>query len=240
MNLHYLYRLASLLDLEGRYSDSDYIFDDMMRLAAPDGRGINQGRARPRDNRNFRLTPQQIQQRLNPNAPGLVPAQSAPPVAPQAPAAPASAASRLSPNQMVKFLIRQNTDMKGIISYLNKIGYPMQEFAEAYDAELGKGKFQYDLDRLNAGQKSGPAVRMPKVVPKPTMMSIDTMRRLLEKANGNLKLVEDYLKTNPDLRNQFIAAYDQQNGRGAYENNLSRTPGGASWNAGNQEPSGQS
>jgi hypothetical protein len=240
MDLRYLYKLASLLDSQGKYVESDVVYDSMLKIAAPDGRGKTQGRRAPRDNRNFRLSPQQVQQRLNPNAPGLVPVQNTPPVAPQTQAAPAAAASQLSPNQMVKFFIRQGADMKGIISYLNKIGYPMQEFAEAYDAELGKGKFQYDLDRLNAGQKSGPAIRMPKVVPKPTMMSIDTMRRLLEKANGNLKLVEDYLKTNPDLRNQFIAAYDQQNGRGAYENNLSRTPGGASWNAGNQEPSGQS
>ena len=70
MNVNSLYRLASLLDTEGKYLEADVVLDSMMRLAAgPDGRGINQGRARPRNNRNFRLTPQQIQQRLNPNAP---------------------------------------------------------------------------------------------------------------------------------------------------------------------------
>jgi hypothetical protein len=70
MNVNSLYRLASLLDTEGKYLEADVVLDSMIRLAAgPDGRGINQGRARPRNNRNFRLTPQQIQQRLNPNAP---------------------------------------------------------------------------------------------------------------------------------------------------------------------------
>jgi len=58
MDLRYLYKLASLLDSQGKYEESDVIFDSMLKIAAPDGRGINQGRARPRDNRNFRLSPQ--------------------------------------------------------------------------------------------------------------------------------------------------------------------------------------
>ena len=56
-----------------------------------------------------------------PKAPGLVPVQSAPPVAPQAPAAPAAAASRLNPKQMIGFFTRQGADMKAIISYLNSV-----------------------------------------------------------------------------------------------------------------------
>lgn len=65
-----LFEIANMLDTEGKYLEADVVLDSMIRLAAgTDGRGINQGRARPRNNRNFRLTPQQIQQRLNPNAP---------------------------------------------------------------------------------------------------------------------------------------------------------------------------
>lgn len=68
MNVNSLYKLASLLDTEGKYLEADVVLDSMMRLAAPDGRGRTQGRARPRD-LNPRLTPEQLRARLNPNAP---------------------------------------------------------------------------------------------------------------------------------------------------------------------------
>jgi len=68
MNVNSLYRLASLLDTEGKYLEADVVLDSMMRLAAPDGRGTTQGRPRPR-NLNPRLTPEQVRARLKPNAP---------------------------------------------------------------------------------------------------------------------------------------------------------------------------
>lgn len=68
MDYQYLYNLGNLLDFEGKYDESDIVFDSMMRLAAPDGRGRTQGRPRPRDI-NPRLTREQLRARLNPQAP---------------------------------------------------------------------------------------------------------------------------------------------------------------------------
>jgi hypothetical protein len=68
MDHQYLYNLATLLDFEGKYDESDIVIDNMMRLAAPDGRGTVQGRPRPRD-LSPRLTREQLRARLNPNAP---------------------------------------------------------------------------------------------------------------------------------------------------------------------------
>ena len=83
-----IFEIANMLDTDGKYLEADVVLDSMIRLAAPDGRGTTQGRPRPRD-LNPRLTPEQLRARLNPNAPqGLVPVQSAPPVAPQAPTVP--------------------------------------------------------------------------------------------------------------------------------------------------------
>lgn len=59
MNVSSLYKLASLLDIEGKYLEADVVYDSMIRLAAPDGRGRTQGRPRPRDI-NPRLTPEQV------------------------------------------------------------------------------------------------------------------------------------------------------------------------------------
>ena len=78
MDYQYLYNLGNLLDFEGKYDESDIVFDSMMRLAAPDGRGRTQGRPRPRD-LNPRLTPEQIRARLNPQVP-VTPQQPATPV----------------------------------------------------------------------------------------------------------------------------------------------------------------
>lgn len=239
MDLRYLYKLASLLDSQGKYVESDVIFDSMLKIAAPDGRGKTQGRRAPRDNRNFRLSPQQVQQRLNPNAPGLVPVQSAPPVAPQAPAAPASAASRLSPRQMIGFFIRQDADMKAIVSYLNRVGYPMQEFAEAYDAEYGKGKFQYDLDKLNAGQKSGPKIRMPEVKPnvRSQGMSDRAFRTLLRQFNTPEQL-DDFLKNSAD-KESFVKKFNDLYGPNAYEQRLTGGPRTSPQQYGGQQSRGQ-
>jgi len=219
MNLTSLYKLAALLDSQGKYEESDYVYDTMLKIAAPDGRGRTQGRLRPRDNRNFRLTPQQIQQRLNPNAPGLVPVQSTPPVAPQAPsvAPQAAAASRLSPKQMVSLFIRQNADMKFMLGYLNKIGYPLDEFAEAYDDQYGKGKFKFDFDRVQKGLPAGPNVRMPKVNPIIDKMSIKTMQNLLRRFNGKPGQLREFLAGNPELGRQFAATFDELNGPGAFQ-----------------------
>jgi hypothetical protein len=239
MDLRYLYKLASLLDSQGKYEESDVIFDSMLKIAAPDGRGKTQGRRAPRDNRNFRLSPQQVQQRLNPNAPGLVPVQSAPPVAPQAPAAPAAAASRLSPRQMIGFFIRQDADMKGIISYLNKIGYPMQEFAEAYDAEYGKGKFQYDLDKLNAGQKSGPKIRMPEVKPNVRSQGItDSAFRKLLRQFDTPEQLDDFLKNSAD-KESFVKKFNDLYGPNAYEQRLTGGPRTSPQQSGGQQSRGQ-
>lgn len=81
MNLNSLYKLASLLDTEGKYLEADVVLDSMMRMAAPDGRGRTQGRSRPRD-LNPRLTPEQLRARLNPQGP-IAPQPIAPqPIAP--------------------------------------------------------------------------------------------------------------------------------------------------------------
>ncbi len=113
MDLRYLYKLASLLDSQGKYVESDVVYDSMLRIAAPDGRGRTQGRPAPRDNRNFRLSPQQVQQRINPNVPGLVPVQSAPPVAPQVAANPA-AATKFTPQQLNSWTMNVVWGMKPI------------------------------------------------------------------------------------------------------------------------------
>ena len=239
MDLRYLYKLASLLDSQGKYVESDVVYDSMLRIAAPDGRGRTQGRPAPRDNRNFRLSPQQVQQRINPNVPGLVPVQSAPPVAPQAPAAPAAAASRLSPRQMIGFFIRQDADMKAIVSHLNRVRYPMQEFAEAYDAEYGKGKFQYDLDKFNAGQKSGPKIRMPKVNPnvRPQGMSDKAVRTLLSQFESPQQL-DDYLKNSAD-KESFVKKFNDLYGPNAYEQRLTGGPRTSPQQSGGQQSRGQ-
>ena len=238
MDLRYLYKLASLLDSQGKYEESDVIFDSMLKMAAPDGRGRTQGRPAPRDNRNFRLSPQQVQQRM-PKAPGLVPVQSAPPVAPQAPAAPAAAASRLNPKQMIGFFSRQGADMKAIISYLNSVGYPMQEFAEAYDAEYGKGKFQYDLDKLKAGQKSGPLIRMPEVKPnvRSQGMSDKAFKQLLRQFDIPEQL-DDFLKNSAD-KESFVKKFNDQYGPNAYEQRLTGGPRTSPQQSGGQQSRGQ-
>jgi len=116
MDLRYLYKLASLLDSQGKYVESDVVYDSMLKMAAPDGRGRTQGRPRARDIRpNIRLTPQQVQQRLNPNAPGLVPVQSAPPVAPQAPRV-QQAPTQLTPKQLLRQFQASSANIKTIFS----------------------------------------------------------------------------------------------------------------------------
>lgn len=81
MNVNTLYKLASILDAQGKYLEADVILDSMIRLAAPDGRGRTQGRSRPRD-LNPILTPEQLRARLNPQGP-IAPQPIAPTTAPR-------------------------------------------------------------------------------------------------------------------------------------------------------------
>ncbi len=97
MNVNSLYRLASLLDTEGKYLEADVVLDSMIRLAAPDGRGTTQGRPRPKD-LNPRLTPEQLRARLNPNAP-VAPAAPVTPVVQPTPEPAPSRVNRGNPNQ---------------------------------------------------------------------------------------------------------------------------------------------
>jgi len=238
MDINYLYKLASLLDSKGKYLEADAIYDQMTRLAAPDGRGVNQGRARPRDNRNFRLTPQQIQQRLNPNAPGLVPAQSALPAAPQAPRV-QQAPTRLTPKQLLRQFQASNANIKNIEEYLARNNYPRDQFIQYYNEVLGEGKYQYDIERYQATGYGGPNLERRQVKPstRPQGMSDRSFRQLLNQFDTPQQL-EDFLKTNAD-RESFIAKYNQQFGPGAYEQRLIGGAGSARQQARGQQPGGQ-
>jgi hypothetical protein len=238
MDINYLYKLASLLDSKGKYLEADAIYDQMTRLAAPDGRGVNQGRARPRDNRNFRLTPQQIQQRLYPNAPGLVPAQSALPAAPQAPRV-QQAPTRFTPQQLLRQFQSSNMNIKTIEEYLTRNNYPKSEFIQYYNEILGEGKYQYDIERYKTTGYGGPNLERRQVKPstRPQGMSDKAFRQIL-KSYDNPQQLDDYLKTNAD-KESFVKKYNEIFGQGAYEQRLRGGAGPARQQARGQQPGEQ-
>lgn len=239
MDINYLYKLASLLDSKGKYLEADAIYDQMTRLAAPDGRGVNQGRARPRDNRNFRLTPQQIQQRLNPNAPGLVPAQSALPAAPQAPRV-QQAPTRFTPQQLLRQFQSTNMNIKAIEEYLTRNNYPKSEFIQYYNEILGQGKYQYDIQRYKETGLGGPNLERRQVKPstRPQGMSNTAFKQLLNQFDTPQQL-DDFLKTNAD-KESFVRKYNEAFGPGAYEQRLMGGAGPARQQPRGQQPGGQS
>jgi hypothetical protein len=211
----------------------------MTRLAAPDGRGVNQGRARPRDNRNFRLTPQQIQQRLNPNAPGLVPAQSALPAAPQAPRV-QQAPTRFTPQQLLRQFQSTNMNIKAIEEYLTRNNYPKSEFIQYYNEILGQGKYQYDIQRYKETGLGGPNLERRQVKPstRPQGMSNTAFKQLLNQFDTPQQL-DDFLKTNAD-KESFVRKYNEAFGPGAYEQRLMGGAGPARQQPRGQQPGGQS
>ncbi len=245
MDLNYLYKLASLLDSQGKYVESDVVYDSMLRIAAPDGRGRTQGRARPRDSRPRPLTQEQIRARLKPNSPGLVPVQSTPPVAPQAAAPqatanPAAAASRFTPKQLVNFLATNNADMKAMLGYVERNGYNLEEFATAYDAQYGAGKFKFDFERVQQGLPAGPKVRMPKVNPnvRSQVMSDRAFRQLLNRFETPEQL-DDFLKNSAD-KESFVKKFNDLYGPNAYEQRLTGGPRSSPQQSRGQQPGGQS
>jgi hypothetical protein len=239
MNVNTLYRLASLLDTDGKYLEADVVLESMMRLAAgPEGRGKYQGRARPRD-LNPRLTPEQLRARLNPNAPqGIVPVQSTPPVAQQAPRV-QQAPTQLTPKQLLRQFQASNANIKNIEEYLARNNYPREQFIQYYNEVLGEGRYEYDIDRYKATGQGGPSLDRRQVKPstRPQGMSDTAYRRILNKFN-NIDQLEDYLKTDVD-RESFIAKYNEQFGPGAYEKRLMGGAGPARQQPRGQQPGGQ-
>ena len=240
MDLRYLYKLASLLDSQGKYVESDVVYDSMIKIAAPDGRGKTQGRRAPRDNRNFRLSPQQVQQRMNPNTPGLVPVQSAPPVAPQVAANPA-AASRLTPQQLLRNFRSSNLNIKAIEEYLTRNNYPKDEFIKYYNETLGDGKYQYDIKRFNETGFGGPNLprKVEKFNPRTTAAGMNQRfyNQILKEFGDDFGRLDQFLDTTA-YKSQFIAQYDAQFGAGAYKNKvLTAVP--TKSRPGNQSSSGQ-
>jgi hypothetical protein len=192
MDLRYLYKLASLLDSQGKYVESDVVYDSMLKMAAPDGRGRTQGRPRARDIRpNIRLTPQQVQQRMNPNAPGLVPVQSAPPVAPTAPVSPAKLVDDIKLPRFVKRAPDPNA------------------------ANLARTL--YGLDQPI--QPAAPQVAAPANAPR-GQMSQKVFYKLLNKF-GDPSMLDDFLTVNtPGIKEDFIREYNKLFGKGAYSESL--------------------
>jgi hypothetical protein len=177
---------------------------------------------------------------LNPNAPqGIVPVQSAPPVAPQAPRV-QQAPTRLTPQALLRQFQATSANIKTIEDFLARNNYPRDQFIQYYNEVLGEGKYQYDIKRYQETGYGGPNLERPQVKPstRPQVMSDRAFRKLLNQFDTPQQL-ENFLQNSAD-RESFIAKYNQAFGPGAYEQRLMGGAGPARQQPRGQQPGGQS